>query len=261
MKRVFTIAHVVWLDVLRRKDVYIVFGLLIALLVLLMSLNVFGISGVTGYIKETGLMLVLLFSWILALNISTCLLPEEESRGTAFSLLARPVTRLQVIVGKWLGCWTVVCAATTVFYAVVWIIIRLRGSGFSPLGLAQALCLHFCMLGMLSALGVAFSTRLNRDAAAAMSYTIGLAAFFLLPRVPYLLPHLKGFHRTALLALYYALPHFELFDMRMRLVHDFGPVPLRAFVPILVYGAVLMIAFLTLAWLGYRAKRILRGVV
>ena len=50
MTRLFTIARVVWLEVSRRKDVYVVFVLLLAALALLMSLNVFGLGAVTGYV-------------------------------------------------------------------------------------------------------------------------------------------------------------------------------------------------------------------
>lgn len=261
MTRLLTIAHVVWLEVLRRKDIYVLFILLLAVLVLLMSLNIFGLGAVTGYVKETGLLLGWVFSWIVSVSYASRLLPEEESKGTIFPLLARPVTRVQLVAGKWLGCWSVVCAATAVFYLALVGIVLLRGSGFCPTTLLQALCLHLWFLGVITALGIAFSTRLSFDAAAAMTFTVSLAAFFILPRAPSLMLSAKGFQQTGLLVLYYAMPHLELFDMRMRLVHGRGPISLAVFIEILAYGMSLMLAFLALGWIGYRSKRFSRGSI
>jgi hypothetical protein len=55
------------------------------------------------------------------------------------------------------------------------------------------------------------------------------------------------------------LPHFELFDLRKRLVHDFGPVRWSIFGAVLAYGLLLTLLFVLLAWLAYRHKRFARG--
>jgi hypothetical protein len=62
-----------------------------------------------------------------------------------------------------------------------------------------------------------------------------------------------------LLALYYLLPHFELFDLRQRLVHDWGPAPWPVVAGVLLYGALMSATFVLLAWLGYRRRRFVRG--
>ena len=99
MKRILTIASVVWIELLRRKDVYVLFILLLAFLMILMSLNVFGLGGLVVYVKEIGLLLTWLFSWILAVNISSRLLPQEETQRTIFPLLAKPISRAEIVVG------------------------------------------------------------------------------------------------------------------------------------------------------------------
>ncbi len=261
MTRIITIAHVVWLEVLRRKDVYIVFALMLALLVLLMSFDIFGVGGLTGYVKEAGLLMVWIFALILSVTISSRLLPEEETRGTVFALLSRPVRRSDVIIGKWMGSWAVVSSAALAFYAAITLIVLSRGSGFCWITLAQGIVLHLCLLGMIGAMGVALSTRMNRDAAATLTYVLSLSAFLVLPRSPSLAVSAGGFQRTGLLILYYALPHFELFDIRVRLVHDWDPVPILTFAQIVVYGIIITAVFLLLGWMGYRRKRFLRGVI
>src|SRR3989339_2045007 len=115
MMRVLTIAHTVWLGIIRKKDIYVLLILLSTLLLALVSLNVFGLGGTVRYVKDLGLLAAWFFSWILAVNLSSRELPGEETNGTVFPLLAKPITRAELIAGKWLGTWTATTVATIGF--------------------------------------------------------------------------------------------------------------------------------------------------
>lgn len=259
MKRARTIAAIVWLEMLRRKDVYVLLILLGALLAALVSLDVFGLGGAVGYVKDIGLLMAWLFGWVLAVALSTRQLPQEEARGTIFPLLAKPISRRDLLAGKWLGCWSVVATATAVFYVLVAAVAAAKGGRFDPLALAQGYLLHTAALAVIVAIGLLLSTRLNQDAASALAYIVSGAAFLLLPRVPQLAASSGGLSATLMLVLYHLLPHLELFDMRKRLVHDFGPVRWPVFAAVLAYGVLLTVLFVLLAWLAYRRKRFTRG--
>ena len=259
MRRMIAMAKIVWMEMIRKKDVYVLFILLAALLLALVSLNVFGLGQVTGYIKDMGLFSACLLGWVLTINVSVRLLPQEHSRGTIFSLLAKPVSRFEILAGKWLGAWSVVTAALLSFYLATWAVVLLRGGSFDPATLTQAFLLHAVALAIVAALGVAFSTRLNGDAAATLTCVLTGTTFRLLPRIPALLVAEKGVRGTALLVLYYALPHFELFDLRQRLVHAWGPASWTIVAGIILYGALMTGLFLLLAWIGYRDRRFSRG--
>jgi ABC-type transport system involved in multi-copper enzyme maturation permease subunit len=259
MRRIIAMAQIVWIEMIRKKDVYVLFILLAALLLAMASMNLFGLGQVSGYIKDMGLFSAWLLGWVLTINLSVRLLPMEHSRGTIYSLLAKPVSRAEILAGKWLGAWSVVTAALLTFYLTTWAAVLFRGGAFDPISLAQAFLLHAVALAMVAALGVAFSTRLNSDAAATLTYVLTGTTFILLPRIPALLVAEQGFRGTALLALYYALPHFELFDLRQRLVHDWGPASWTIVTSIVLYGALMTGIFLLLAWIGYRRRRFSRG--
>jgi len=261
MTRAAVIAAIVWLELLRRKDIYVLLILLGALLAGLVSLNVFGLGGATAYVKDIGLLLAWLFGWILAVSATARELPQEETRGTIFSLLAKPLRRAELLAGKWLGCWSIVAAAALAFYAIVAAVALAKGAGFDAVALAQGFVLHLCALGVICALALCCSTRLNADAAAALTYVVSAACLLLAPRLPHLAAYASGFRFTALLALYHALPHFDLFDMRRRLVHDLGPLPWPVFGAVAAYGIVLTALFLLLAWTAYRRKRFSRGAL
>ena len=121
-------------EMIRRKDVYVLLILLAAFLVTLMALNLFGVGQAVSYLKEIGLLLAWVCSWILAVSISARQLPQEERQGTIFSLLAKPVSRVEVLLGKWLGAWVVTGAATLGFYVLLALMVALRGGGFSGRG-------------------------------------------------------------------------------------------------------------------------------
>jgi ABC-type Na+ efflux pump permease subunit len=249
----------VWLEVIRRKDFYVLLVLSGALLLTLASVSILGMGGIAGYVKDVGLLMAWLFGWILAIGAATRELPEEETRGTVFPLLAKPVRRVELVAGKWLGVWTAVAAAVFVFYLLVFFVAWMRGSRMGVAEILQGYILHAGALGVLCALGIALSTRTNRDAAGSLGYVLSAAAFALAPRIPEFLAREQGFRGHALAALYYLLPHFELFDMRKRMIHGYGPMRWDVFAGVCVYGCVLTQLLLLLAWIGYRNKRFARG--
>lgn len=259
MKRIRTVAIVAWLELLRRKDIYVLLILLGTMLFILISLNIFGLGSVVGFVKEAGLMAAWLFGWILAVSCASRQLPQEEKRGTILPLLAKPIRRGELIVGKWLGAWTAVSTAVLTFYLLTLAIVWAYGWAFDPITLLQAFILHATALGIIAALAVALSTRLNQDAAATVTYVISAAMFLVVPRVPQMAALAVGWRQSALLILYGALPHFELFDMRRRAVHQYGTMSWSLLAAILVYGAIVTTILLLLAWVGYHNKRFSRS--
>ena len=259
MIRCLVIARMVWLELLRRKDLYVLLILLGGLLLALLSLNVFGLGGMVRYVKDAGLLLAWLFSWILAISVASRQLPQEETRRTIYALLAKPLTRGELLFGKWLGAWSVVCAATSLFYLLIALVVAARGGRFEPLTLAQTGLLHALSLGLLTALALALSTRVTQGAAAALAYVGALASYLIVPQVPVFLAAETGLRANGLLLLYYALPHLELFDLRQRAVHDWGPVPGALIAGLVLYGLAWIALLLLLGWLGFRRKRFNRG--
>lgn len=261
MRRMLVLAQTLWLEVIRKKDVYVLLILMGALLVVLVSLNIFGLGGVVRYVKDLGLLMAWFFSWILAIMVTIRQLPDEENKGTIFPLLAKPVTRLELVAGKWLGAWTTSLAATLLFYLLIGGVVKGKGGSFDSLALLQGYLLHGCALGVIVAIALAFSTRMNPDAALSLTCILTGVSFVVVPRVPEFLSRESGFIGGGLMFLYNALPHFEVFDMRKRLIHDFGPAGWNTVFLVLLYGIALTLLFLLIAWLAYRNKRFSRSTL
>ncbi len=253
--KVLAIAVVVWLDSLRRKDAYVFLVLLAGLLVALGSVDLFGLGGTALYVLDVGLLFCWLFGWVLAINAGCRELPQEESRGTVYMLLAKPVSRFELLAGKWLGAWSGAATAVLLFYLATALLAVARGATFSGFVLVQAWVLHIAALGILAALGLAVSTRLNRDAATTLAGVLSAAAFLLAPQVPALLQQSAPWAQTPLMAVYYVLPHIELFDIRQHVVHGHGGLDAGTFLVLIAYGVACAAALLLVAWLAYRQKR------
>lgn len=259
MIRILTIARVVWLEMLRRKDLYVLSILLVAMVLYLISIDVFGETKAFRYVAEIGFSLTWFFSWVLTIGLASRQLPSEERAGTVFPLLAKPVTRMELIAGKWVGSWLAALSATMIFYLVTLVVVSVRGGEVDVGTSLQAFALHACMLGVLSSLAIALSTRLSQAAATTLCYMLAGIFFVLVPRIPESLATEQGFSDVIVSAAYFGLPNFELFDMRRRMVHGWGPAPWVAFAASVGYAAVWCSVLLGLAHLGYRNKFFRRG--
>lgn len=257
-RRALTVAHTMWLEVLRRKDVYVLLILLAVMLLSLVSLNIFGLGGVTRYVADLGLLMVWIFGWVLTVTVTARQLPQEESRGTIFPLLAKPISRAELLAGKWLGSWSIACVAVFVFYLLVTGVVLLKGGVLNGIALMQGCVLHAAALAVIAAIALLLSARMTADAATTLSFVVTGAAMGIVPRIPELAAQSGQVRGGALLVIYHLLPHFEVFDMRRRIVHDFGPAGWGTVATVLAYAAVLTGLFLVLAWLSYRRRRFSR---
>jgi ABC-type Na+ efflux pump permease subunit len=255
-RRVLAITAAVWLGAIRRKDVYVMLILLGGLFGTIVSADVFGLGGMTTYIQDIGLLLAWIFSGLLAVLSSSRELPSEEMRGTLLHLLARPVSRFGIILGKWLGTWTLTLAATALFYLLVSLSAAAAGGRLDAAAWLQAFLCHALCLAVITSLGILFSVRCNGDAAAALTGVLSAAAFLMIPRIPEMQVQASPFGAGVLEVLYHILPHFDVFDMRLRIVHDFGPLKAGVLLEIAAYGVALTAFILTCAWAAFRTRKI-----
>jgi ABC-type transport system involved in multi-copper enzyme maturation permease subunit len=261
MNRILTIAYISLLEMIRRKDAYVLLILISAMLVGLSSLNIFGLGGLVVYVKEMGLLAIWLVSWFLAAVTAARQIPDEERNKTIFPLLAKPVSRFEFIIGKWLGAFFATLFATVLFYIVLFFFVFIKGSSFHFLLAFQAITLHIWFLALIAALAMLFSTGLNADASITLTMIVSAAAYIVLPRVPDLLFLVDGIQYDGLLILFYLLPHFELFDFRRRMVYDSNQIGWMNWLGIQGYALVFVMLFLFLAWLIYKNKRFSRGSI
>jgi ABC-type transport system involved in multi-copper enzyme maturation permease subunit len=132
MNNVLAISGIVIKEIYRRKDFYVLFVLTALITLLLGAVNFFNDAKIVRYLKEVCLLLIWISSLVIAIGTAARQIPAERENRTIFPLLAKPVTRGQVIAGKFLGCWLACGVALVVFYLFFGVVSESRGRDGSP---------------------------------------------------------------------------------------------------------------------------------
>src|SRR5690242_8548046 len=116
MNKVIAVAWVVIKELYRRKDFYVLFILTALITVVMGSINFFHDDRIVRIIKEVCLLLIWLSALVIAVTVTSRQIPSERENRTIFPLLAKPITRWQVLFGKFIGCWIASGSTLLVFY-------------------------------------------------------------------------------------------------------------------------------------------------
>jgi ABC-type transport system involved in multi-copper enzyme maturation permease subunit len=247
MKNILAVSGIVIKELYRRKDFYVLFILTVLLCLVMASVNIFNDKNIIRYLKEICLLLVWIASLVIAITTTARQIPAERENRTLFPLLAKPLTRSQLLLGKFLGCWLACGLALLCFYLFFGLLASSREHYWPLVNYFQAAALHWVMLGVVIALTLFGSLVFTAPSSNATICFVVVGGILLLGRhlnkVALPLPEPR---RSLLYSLYYAIPHFELFDVRDLIIHNWPPIAWRvcglASLYALAYTAVFLIA-------------------
>ncbi|HEV8541149.1 MAG TPA: ABC transporter permease subunit [Verrucomicrobiae bacterium] len=248
MKKVLAIAGIVVKELYRRKDFYVLFIITVLLSLVMASVNFFNDDKIVRYLKELCLLLIWIASLVIAITTAARQIPAEREQRTLLPLLAKPVSRSQVLLGKFAGCW-LACGGTLVcFYLFFGLLAMSREHSWPLLNYVQAMTLHWMLLGIVIAF-VLFGSLVF--AAPSSNTTI---SFVLVLSILVLGRHLNKVAlqfsepgRTITYTIYYLIPHLELFDVRDLIIHNWPLIPWQYWAAALAYGGFFSALFI---WLG-----------
>jgi ABC-type transport system involved in multi-copper enzyme maturation permease subunit len=235
---------------------------LVAFAILLMGVS-FLIGQLTAgqdlkIIKDLGLSAMTVFGLFIAVFIGIGLVSKEVERRSIYSLLAKPVTRAQIVLGKYAGLVLTLAVnlaiMTVAFYAVLawvgWMVGEPgRLSADAPTldpALLKAVALIFVELMIVTAIALFFSTFSTPILSAALTFGLFVAGYFS--------ADLRNFDQvvdspaTQWLArgLYHVLPDFGAFDVTAQVVHGL-PVSAGYLAATIGYGLVYVAMLLVIA--------------
>ena len=253
MKTVWALACVVIKELYRRKDFYVLFVLSALITIAAGSVNFFNDSSIVRYLKDVCLLLIWMSTLIIAVVTTARQIPAERENRTIFPLLAKPVSRGQLIMGKFLGCWLATGLALLVFYVFVMVVTGAREHQLQLISYCKAVILQWMMLGIVVALTLLGSVIFSAvSATATISLVVVIGILFIGEHLVKIAIRQSEPVSTILYAAYFCIPHLELFDVRQQLVND------QAMPSILdcglagLYAAAYIGVILVLAWLRFR---------
>ena len=255
MNEIFAIAGVVIKELIRRKDFYVLFVLTALITVIMGSINLFHDDRIVRYVKEICLLLIWICSLGITITTAARQIPMERESRTIFPLLAKPISRPKVILGKFLGCWLACAIMLAAFYLFFGMLAMSKEHHWPLANYFQAICLHWVMLGVVVAMTLLGS--LIFSAASANTTICFLAVAFIL---------LLGRHldkvamqvaepvRGLLQVLFFTIPHLEFFDLRDLVIHDWPPVRWLVCLKAVAYAAAYGGFFLVTSCLAFRRQ-------
>ncbi len=255
MNTVLAISEVVIKELYRRKDFYVLFVLTAIITLGLGSISFFNDPKIGRYLKEIVMLLIWVAALVIAITMTARQIPAERENRTIFPLLAKPVTRGQVILGKFAGCWVACGLALVVFYLFFGLVSGAREHTWPVLNYFQGFWLQWVMLGIvigLVLLGSVVFTAPSSNTTIILVIVLGIL--------------LLGGHlnrvalqqtepvRTILYTIYFFIPHLEWYDVRDLIVYDQKLVPWIDCILATLYAGVYTALLLFGTWLLFRRK-------
>ena len=256
LRQLNALATLAVLELYRRKDLVVVGLLSVCILGPLALFAPFGVHGASRYMNELALLLIWIFSGVIALSVAARLFPPEFENRTIFPLLAKPVGRGTLLLGKYLGACVASCSVLAVFYLIYGLLTGLRQGGWFPEVLIQAFVLHIGFVLIVTALGLLGSLILTASANLTLCGMLIAGMLFYGQRLPALAATQSAPTNVILTVLNGIGPHLEFFDLRQRVVHEWGAVGWSVCFAALAYAVVYVSLCLLLASRLFRRRKL-----
>ncbi len=250
------ISRGVLLEALRRKDLWVIAILGFIMIVGASALGFFGVSGLEVFIKDLAVTVLGLFSTIVAVLTSARLLPDEIRNRTLYPLLARPISRFDLLFGKFLGAvfasWIgFLCLAFMTALALFIFHVQFE------LVMVQYVVAKMMGLVVICAVTLALSAYMTPQAACTLSFVLAFGSSMMVRALVMASGTASQPMREMFKVLNAMVPQFSLFDMGSRAANvGWGPAPLWVMGALVVYMFTYAGAMLILAWLKFRKQTI-----
>lgn len=241
MKNVKTLAFAVVKEFIRRKDFYLIFALLLVIIFYAAEVSFGGQQGFERYFREIGISFAYIFSVIISVIFASRQIPQEIETKTIYPILAHPVSRGELILGKFFGVLLISGFSFSLFYITILASFFIRGDFSSPpVLLFEGYILHLCLLSFFASMAILFSLYLST------------AANIVISMILYFTTSWFGVNSPA----YIFLPHPELFDIKEKIIHTWDIIPAWAISFLILYACIYTAIFISLAYLGFKRRNL-----
>ncbi|MGA3182145.1 MAG: ABC transporter permease [Verrucomicrobiota bacterium] len=255
MNNIFALAGVVIKELYRRKDFYVLFVMTAVVSLLLGSVRFFNDDKIVRFIKAACLLLIWISTLVIAITTAARQIPAERESRTIFPLLAKPVSRWELIAGKFFGCWLACGITLVVFYLFFGLLTSSYEHHWPVATFFQGIWMHWVFLAIVIALVLLGSVVFTAQSSnATISFIVVVGILFAGRHLHYVGLGMNGFGREIVTAVYYAIPHLEWYDMRDLVIHDWAQIDWIYIAGATLYGALYTGLLLGLTWMVFRRK-------
>jgi len=155
--RVYAIALNTFREAIRRKVVYGIIGVVVALNLFAIVLGEMSLHEEQRVARDVGLAGVSLFGAITAVYLGVSLLYGELQRKTIYTIVSKPIERYEFVLGKYLGMCFTLTLLVVLFALALAGLLSLQGVPFSG-AVAKALVLAYVQVLIVAAVAILFSS-------------------------------------------------------------------------------------------------------
>lgn len=255
-RQIWLVARGVWLEALRRKEIYMIVLMGCLLLAGLGQVRFFGLESLSKFYRETALHLM---SWTTAFTVivlASRQLPREFETRTIYPLLARPLHRGTFIMGKLLGVWGAGAFCYGLFLVIYVVGSLAMGAPLYAMLLFQHSLLQLEMFLVLASVCFLLSILVNLDAAITFGSIFYISSSTLANLFNMMYDSASAPLRLLIRVLTWLLPQFMLFDLSEKNVHGevWGPVPLWVIGQLTLYTCLFSGVYLLITLLLFRRR-------
>lgn len=258
MRKLWLIAYSVLIEAVRRKEVYVIVLMATVLIGAVMTVDFFGLEGITKFYLEIALKVMSTAAALTVLVLGARQLPREFENRTIYPLLAKPVSRLTFLTGKLLG--VMLAGAFTLALLMSIYVAGAYYLGSTPpfANLFQFVYLQMLALLILACLAFLLSLVTNLDAA----ITFGLLFYAASAVITNILSMVEIYSTTStfgqgvILVMNYIIPQLSLLDFSERTVHEWPPMAISTMAVLTGYALFFAGIYFAGAWYAFRRRAI-----
>ena len=241
------------IELIRRKDLYVLFLLMAVFVVGALAVNLVGIDNpsTATFLLNLGLTLAYVFAHVLTLLLAARQLPTEIENRTIYPLLARPISRETLLLGKWGACTACGVLVFVPLFLMGWIAVP-KLEAYDPALLVQALALQVVSLGLTAALALGLSLVVQKGVAIALTGGLLFFGHSLFGFIQSVIAENRFSTIFRWLTLY--VPDFSKLSLLTRYTDGVGAVSITTFAGLLVYGTLFSIVTLAFSSLAFRRR-------
>lgn len=254
IRRVFFIAKNTAVEAIRNKAlaVLLIFGLLV-----IASANFFThlAPGEEGkIIKDVGLSAIFFFGMMLAIFAGAHMIPRELETKTLMTLLAKPVRRIEILLGRYAGLLFVIFVNMAIMSGIFAGLLILKTHSLNS-EMFKALLLTFFELGVLCSITICLSTFTSVAFNIALSFLIYIIGH-LIGYLDHIIEHASGFLLgITMRVLQIIVPNFENFNVKHLIILNIN-IPAGYVIKTMSYGLLYIIIMLSVAYVFFNEKEI-----
>ncbi|MEO0123803.1 MAG: ABC transporter permease subunit [candidate division WOR-3 bacterium] len=218
MHRILAIAENTFKESLRQRIMLLLIIFSILLIVISLFLEPFALGESPKLLRDFGMAVASLFGILVVIIIGSTLIHKDIEKRTIYTVIAKPVKRSEIILGKFLGLFLLIAILEGAMALIHQFVIFIYEGKFD---ISILINLPFSLIEIAVLLGIlllfsSFSSATLTSIMGVIFYVIGHAS-----------PDLKLFADTVKIpglkylayGFYYILPNLENFNLRLELVH------------------------------------------